>query len=352
MDKDNQELKHDDLNVSEVKSKIFSDAKVLGSLKDSFLEHSESYGITNIDMLFPDYKKAAGKPEFINNRVEWVKKVLDGVHKLPFARVKSLFADITSESIRAKGYIKGSIKLEDVFGLLSRTTEPTTVYKKQKLDRDDILDITDFDVVAWIKEEMRLKLDEEVARAILIGDGRPSYDPYRIDPECIRPILSDEDFYTIKYDIGAAPANKYTAFADACVRARKQYKGSGSPTLFTTEDVVTELLLLKDTTGRKLYNNLEDLKSALRVSDIQTVSYMEGLERNVATDSSKHHVIGIIVNLDDYSVGSNKGGEVSMFDDFDIDFNQLKYLLEARCSGALTTPYSAIVIEQVVPAKA
>lgn len=326
---------------------IFNDAKSCGSLKDAFLEHAANYGVKDIEQLFPEAKNVANKPAFLNNKVEWVNKVLGGVTQLPFAKVKTMFADISVDTVRAKGYVKGSLKEEDVFALLKRVTEPYTIYKKGKLDRDDIIDITDFDVVMWIKEAMRMKLDEELARAILIGDGRAASDNDKIDEESIRPIYNDADLYTIKQPIGDE-VNKYVGFMNACIRARKNYRGSGNPTLYTTEDLVAELLLLEDTTGRKLYKSVDELKAALRVSDIVTMSAMVGLERPASDSATKtHHVMGIIVNIMDYSVGADKGGKVSMFDDFDIDYNQQKFLIETRCSGALTTPYSAIVIEKI-----
>lgn len=327
---------------------IFNDAKSSGSLRDSFLEHAATYGVKEIEQLFPNARAASNKPAFINNNVEWVNKILGGVNQLPFARVKTLFADISKETVRAKGYVKGTLKEEDVFSLLKRTTEPYTIYKKGKLDRDDIVDITDFEVVAWIKEAMRMKLDEEVARAILIGDGRESVDNDKIDEECIRPILNDSDLFAIKVALGEE-ANKYEGFINAVVRSRKDYRGSGNPTLYTTEDVVAELLLLKDLNNRNIYKSVDELKSVLRVSDIVTLSDMVGLVRKTS-DDKVHNVMGIIVNIKDYSVGADKGGKVSMFDDFDIDYNQQKFLIETRCSGALTVPYSAMVIEDVQPA--
>lgn len=339
---------NNEFNPEQEVKKIFNDAQKHGSLKESFMAHADSYGVKEIEQLFPDAKTASAKPAFINNKVEWVNKILGNVTQLPFAKVKTMFADISKDTVRAKGYVKGKIKEEDAFALLKRTTEPYTIYKKGKLDRDDIIDITDFDVVAWIKESMRMKLDEELARAILIGDGRLTSDQHKIDEDCIRPILNDADLYTIKAAIGDE-TNKYVGFLNACIKSRKDYRGSGNPTLYTTEDLVAELLLLEDTTGRKLYKSVDELKSILRVSDIVTMSDMVGLVRST-NDSNTHNVMGIIVNIMDYSVGADKGGRVSLFDDFDIDYNQQKFLIETRCSGALTTPYSAIVIEEVVPA--
>lgn len=338
-------IEHSAINPEEEIASIFRDAKREGSLKEAFLAHAENYGVKDIEQLFPNSKSVSTKPTFINNNVEWVNKVLGKVKQLPFARVKTLFADISKDTVRAKGYVKGNLKEEDVFSLLKRTTEPFTIYKKGKLDRDDIVDITDFEVVAWIKETMRMKLDEELARAILIGDGRESVDNEKIDEECIRPIYNDSDLFTIKVALGEEP-NKYKAFINAIIRGRKEYRGSGNPVLFTTEDLISELLLLEDTNGRRLYTGLEELKSVLRVSDIVTLSDMIDLVRPTK-DNKVHKVIGVIVNLSDYSVGADKGGKVSMFDDFDIDYNQQKFLIETRCSGALTIPYSAMVIEDI-----
>ena len=269
--------------------------------------------------------------------------VLGTVHHTPFSRIKSMFADITEDEARAKGYIKGKLKKEEVFSLLKRTTTPTTVYKKQKMDRDDVIDITDFDVIAWLKSEMRMMLDEEIARAILIGDGRLSSSDDKINETNIRPIVSDDDLYTIKSKVtvaaNATGADKAKAFIDQVIRSRKEYKGSGNPTLFTTEDMVTECLLLEDKIGHKLYKTEAELATTMRVKEIVTVEVMEGLK-----DKNSKEVAGIIVNLADYNVGADKGGSVNMFDDFDIDYNQQKYLIETRCSGALVKPYSAITL--------
>ena len=327
-------------------SDILQSAQRIGSLKDAILEHADTYGINEINMLFPDATNLNKKPIFLNNNVEWVNKILSAITKQPFARVKVLMADISKETVRAKGYVKGDLKMEDVFELLTRTTEPTTIYKKQKLDRDDIVDITDFEVVEWIKQTMRMKLDEEIARAILIGDGRLESDPYKIDETCIRPVYKDSDLYTVKVPLGTED-NKHKAFINACVRSRKLYKGSGNPVLYTTEDLVSEILLLEDADGHRLYKTVDEIKAVLRVSDIVPMMDIEGLVRPTE-DGKTHNVLGIIANLTDYSVGANKGGQVAMFDDFDIDYNQQKYLIETRCSGALTVPYSAMVIEEVV----
>ena len=322
---------------------IISDAKRYGSMKDSFLAHTQDYGIENVDFLFPEPETLSMEPTFVQRDMGWVQKVMSGVHHTPFSRIKSMFADITADEARAKGYIKGNLKKEEVFTLLKRTTTPTTIYKKQKMDRDDVVDITDFDVIAWLKKEMRLMLDEEIARAILVGDGRlPSSDD-KINETNVRPILTDEDLYTVKTNITVAPdatgSEKAKAFIDAVIRSRKEYKGSGSPTLFTTEDMVTECLLLEDSIGHKLYKTEAELATTLRVKEIVTVEVMEGVQ-----DKNSHDVAGIIVNLADYNVGADKGGAVNMFDDFDIDYNQQKYLIETRCSGALVKPYSAIAL--------
>ena len=322
---------------------IISDAKRYGSMKDSFLAHTQDYGIENVDFLFPEPETLSMEPTFVQRDMTWVQKVMGSVHHTPFSRIKSLFADITADEARAKGYIKGKMKKEEVFTLLKRTTTPTTIYKKQKMDRDDVVDITDFDVIAWLKKEMRLMLDEEIARAILIGDGRlPSSDD-KINETNVRPILNDEDLYTVKANISVASnatgSEKAKAFIDEVIRSRKEYKGSGSPTLFTTEDMVTECLLLEDSLGHKLYKTEAELATTLRVKEIVTVEVMEGVQ-----DKNSHDVAGIVVNLADYNVGADKGGAVNMFDDFDIDYNQQKYLIETRCSGALVKPYSAIAL--------
>ena len=322
---------------------IISDAKRYGSMKDSFLAHTQTYGIENVDFLFPEPEALSMEPTFVQRDMTWVQKVMAGVHHTPFSRIKSLFADITADEARAKGYIKGNMKKEEVFTLLKRTTTPTTIYKKQKMDRDDVVDITDFDVIAWLKKEMRLMLDEEIARAILIGDGRLSSSDDKINETNVRPILTDEDLYTVKANItvaaNATGSEKAKAFIDEVIRSRKEYKGSGNPTLFTTEDMVTECLLLEDSMGHKLYKSEAELATTLRVKEIVTVEVMEGVQ-----DKNSHAVAGIIVNLADYNVGADKGGAVNMFDDFDIDYNQQKYLIETRCSGALIKPYSAIAL--------
>ena len=328
---------------------IISDAKRYGSMKDSFLAHTQNYGIENVDFLFPEPETLSMEPTFVQRDMTWVQKVMGSVHHTPFSRIKSLFADITADEARAKGYIKGKMKKEEVFTLLKRTTTPTTIYKKQKMDRDDVVDITDFDVIAWLKKEMRLMLDEEIARAILVGDGRLSSSDDKINETNVRPILTDEDLYTVKANItvasNATGSEKAKAFIDEVIRSRKDYKGSGNPTLFTTEDMVTECLLLEDSMGHKLYKSEAELATTLRVKEIVTVEVMEGVK-----DKNSHDVAGIIVNLADYNVGADKGGAVNMFDDFDIDYNQQKYLIETRCSGALIKPYSAIALAFVTGA--
>ena len=290
-------------------------------------------------------------PEFIKRNTDWVAEVMSGVHHTPFSRIKSMFADITADEARAKGYVKGNRKTEEIFGLLKRRTGPQTVYKKQKLDRDDIIDITDFNVVSWIKSEMRLMLDEELARAYLIGDGRPSSSDDKIDPLHIRPIYTDStDVFTIntvlKFANGMTDDQKAKAVIRAAVKSRKGYKGSGNPVCFTTEDWLTDMLLLEDGVGHRLYKTEQELATALRVRKIVTVPVMEGQTRIVG--GKQRGLIAIIVNLNDYTVGADKGGAVSLFEDFDIDYNQEKYLIETRCSGALTKPFSAIIIENEI----
>ena len=343
-DTENQEnvLSHDAMET------IIADGKRYGSLKESFLAHAEEYGIKEIETLFPEPKSLNNPPEFIKREMGWVQKVMSGVHHTPFSRIKSSFADITEDDARAKGYIKGKLKKEEVFSLLKRTTTPTTIYKKQKLDRDDVIDITDFDVVAWLKSEMRMMLDEEIARAILVGDGRLSSSDDKINEQNIRPIWKDEDLFnikaTIEVDASATPDQKAKAAIRAIIKSRKNYKGSGNPALYTTEDFLTDCLLLEDANGRVIYDTEEKLRTALRVSAIITVPVMEGLTRK-DDEGNDLDLLGIIVNLADYNVGADKGGAINMFDDFDIDYNQQKYLIETRCSGALIKPFSAISIE-------
>lgn len=344
-------LSHDDMEA------IFKDAKVMGSLKESFLAHTSEwdedpsdvviepgeYGIHNIDYLFPDAKAAGDYPSLVSRDMAWVSTVMNGCHHTPFSRIKTMAANITNEEARALGYMKGNLKKEEVFSLLKRTTDPQTIYKKQKLDRDDMIDITDFDVVAFLKTEMRTMLDEEIARAVLVGDGRIPGGDDKISEDHIRPIYKDADFYSIKKTINvpanATGADKAKEFIDEAVRARKDYKGSGSPTCFMTEDMLTECLLLEDGINHKLYADEAAVARAIRCEKIVTVPVMENL-----TDATYGDLAAIIVNLRDYNIGADKGGAISMFDDFDIDYNQMKYLIETRCSGALIKPYSAIVL--------
>ena len=324
---------------------VIADAKRYGSLKESALAH----GIDQIDWLFPEDTNVTNAPTFIDRDQGWVKDVMASVHHTPYSRIKSMFADITADEARARGYIKGNLKKEEVFTLLKRTTSPTTVYKKQKLDRDDVIDITDFDVVAWIKAEMRGKLDEELARAYLIGDGRLPDSDDKIKEDCIRPIWTDDTkLFTINKVVehdGSEEA-RAKAFIKAAIKARKGYKGSGNLTLYTTEDLLTEMLLLTDNEGRDLYEDESKLAKKLRVKKIVTVPVMENATRSL--DGAKRGLLGIFVNLADYNVGADKGGAVNMFDDFDIDYNAQKYLMETRCSGALIRPFSAIVLEEVL----
>lgn len=325
---------------------IINDAKRFGSMKESVLQHADTYGIQQIDWLFPDARNQNMPPEFIKRDTTWVQKVMSGVHHTPFSRIKSMFADITEDDARAKGYMKGKLKKEEVFSLLKRTTSPTTVYKKQKMDRDDIIDITDFDVVSWLKSEMRMMLDEELARAMLIGDGRLASSDDKINEQNIRPILKDAELFTIQAAVNVSSSatadDVAKEFIRTAIKTRKDYKGSGNPMLFTTEDMLTDLLLLEDAIGHTLYDEAS-LGRKLRVREIVTVPVMEGVKGLGGGD-----VLGIIVNLQDYNVGADKGGAINMFDDFDIDYNQQKYLIETRCSGALIKPYSAIVLEKKV----
>ena len=340
-DNDNEQgvLKH---SMDEINAAI-ADGKSCGSMKDAFIAH----GIEDVEWLFPEDHLLDNPPRIIDNDQTWVGKVMSSVHHIPFSRIKSMSADLTEEDARAKGYIKGNFKKEQVFGLLKRSTSPTTVYKKQKMDRDDIADITGFDVIAWLKQEMRTKLNEELARAYLIGDGRNAASDDKINEGNIRPIVSDDDFYTIKVEAqvasGADTETKIKAAMNASLKARKDYKGSGNPTLFTTEDNLTDMLLLEDKIGHRLYKNEAEVAQALRVKEIVTVPQMAGMK-----GAKGGELFGIVVNLTDYTVGADKGGAVNMFDDFDIDYNQQKYLIETRCSGALTVPFSAMAIEYKV----
>lgn len=341
-------LKHsiDDINS------IIKGAKTSGTLKAAFdnagVEQGEidelSHGIDNIDWLFPEDHLLDTTPRIIDKPDDWVSVVMGGVKHIPFSRFKSMFADLTPEDARAKGYVKGNYKIEEVFGLLRRSTGPTTVYKKQKLDRDDVSDITSFDVVSWLRNEMRYKLNRELALAYILGDGRQAASEDKIDENCIRPIFNDADLFTIKVQVATTGLSKvedkYKAFIKQVIRSRKEYRGSGTPAMFTTEDALTEMLLLEDGMGRPLYADEAALARKLRVSKIVTVPEMDGRKGAKGGD-----LAAVIVNLSDYTVGADKGGAVSMFDDFDIDYNAMKYLIETRCSGALTTPYSAMAIE-------
>lgn len=339
---------------------VLDDAKMYGSLRESAFQHDMmdlslddvlAHGITDVEKLFPDYKTNSSIPSFISRDMEWVDGVMNSVSRTPFSRVKSLFADITEDEARAKGYIKGKEKKEEVFKVLRRTTDPQTIYKKQKMHRDDMIDITDFEVVAWLKGEMRTMLNEELAGAILCGDGRTSSDDDHISHDHIRPIWTDDKLFAtnvvIKTKTTDGEDKKYQDFIKAAIKARKGYRGSGTPVLYTTEDNLTGMLLLTDTTGRDLYDSVEKLANKLRVSKIVTVPVMENRKRTDAQDSKEHHLEGVIVNLKDYNVGADKGGSVTLFDDFDIDYNAQKYLIETRCSGALTVPHSAITLESV-----
>lgn len=353
-------ISHDDMK------QILKDAKQLGSLReavkanieDGVLSHAipmegmegstgnQTYGFNDPDMLFPDYKSLNNPPEWLSREMGWVKKIMAQVHHTPFSRIKSQYANITEDEARARGYMKGKLKKEEVFTLLKRTTDPQTVYKKQKLDRDDIIDITDFDVVAWIKAEMRVMLDEECARAMLIGDGRPSDSDDKIHEIHIRPVVTDAPLFntvikvTVPADADEATIAKETI--KAVIRGRKNYKGTGKPTFWTTEDVITEMLLLEDGIGHPMYKTEEELSTKLRVADCQSVEVMEGMK--ITYEGTEYPLIGTIVNFADYNVGADKGGAVSLFDDFDIDYNQQKYLIETRFSGALIKPFSALTL--------
>ena len=344
-DKDTHEtvLKH---SIDEING-IVKTAKSHGTMKQAFEDAMDAdelaHSIDNVEWLFPEDHVLDNPPKIIDRDQTWVGIVMGGVHHIPFSRFKSQFADLTEDDAQAKGYIKGNFKKEQVFGLLRRSTSPTTVYKKQKMDRDDVIDITSFDVVAWLKQEMRAKLNEEIALAILFGDGRPAASEDKIDENCIRPIYNDQDLFTIKTQVtatGKTVEEKYKELIKAVLRSRKEYKGSGTPTAFMSEDALTEMLLLEDTIGHPLYADEAALARKLRVAKIVTVPRMEGMKGAKGGD-----LACLIVNLADYTVGAYKGGAVSMFDDFDIDFNAMKYLIETRCSGALTTPYSAIAVE-------
>ena len=340
VDDNTEVLQHDDM------MDIIADGKKYGSLKESVLQH----GIENIGVLFPDAKSVDEQPVTISRPMDWVNSIMSGVKRTPFSRIKSSTIDVTGEAARAKGYTKGKKKTEEIVTALKRSTDPTTIYKKQKLDRDDVIDITDFDVVSWIKKEMRIMLDEEIARAILIGDGRVASHDDKIEETKIRPIWTDSDVYTLKETVATPTSDsdedRAKAFIRTAIKARKNYRGSGSPTLYITEDMLTEMLLLEDNNGRQIYDSETKLATALRVSKIVSVPVMENQTREDGAKTKQ--LMGIIVNIHDYTVGADKGGSVNMFDDFDIDYNAQKYLIETRCSGALTTPASAIAIEAEV----
>ena len=356
---ENNQVDNDETVLSHAEiEEIFRDAKQYGTLKHSLEAHGienimhsidvgTTYGVKNIEYLFPDAKTVTTTPELVKRNDDWVSKVMGAVHHTPFSRIKSTAANLTEDEARAKGYMKGKLKKEEVFSLLKRTTEPTTIYKKQKLDRDDVIDITDFDVVAWIKSEMRMMLNEEIARAILIGDGRLTSSDDMIPEDHIRPVAFDSALYTVPikvtFDGNPTDDDKAKGIIHGIIKGRKEYKGSGNPVMYTTEDTLTDMLLMEDKMGRVVYDSVTKLATALRVSEIVTVPVMEGLK-----DSEGNDVIAVIVNLADYNVGADRGGEVNMFDDFDIDYNAMKYLIETRCSGALTKPYSALVVKTKV----
>lgn len=345
---DNDTTTTEDVLTHSEMTAIFDDAKRSGSLKEAVIAH----GIEDIEILFPDAKNLNNEPEFIKRNDDWVAKVLGGVHHTPFSRIKTIFADITAAEARAKGYQKGKLKIEEVFKLLKRVTNPTTVYKKQALDRDDMLDITDFNVLPWMKREVRMMLDEELARAFLVGDGRDPVDEAndKINEDCIRPIWKMEDLFTVKVAINVTSSStaeeKAKAFIKACIKSRKNYKGSGNPDMFMSEDMLTDCLLIEDTNGRVIYDSVQKLAAALRVREIIPVPVMEGLTRT-DDEEKTYELAGIYVNLKDYNVGTDKGGEINFFDDFDIDYNKQKYLMETRCSGTLVKPYSAVALEFV-----
>ena len=344
-----EEMKHNIFDADEMESEnvlshsdmeaIMADGVNYGSLKKSALAH----GFENIDYLFPDYQSIENTPAMIMRDMDWVTKLMNGTHHTPFSKLKSIGADLTADEARAKGYVKGKLKKEQVVKLLKRTTGPTTVYKKQKMDRDDVIDITDFDVVAWLKAEMRIMLNEEIARAVLIGDGRDITDEDKIDEEKIRPIAKDEDLYTIKSIVEGDDTTTISKnVIRAAVKARKDYKGSGNPTFYASNSVITDLSLMEDSIGRRLYTTDAELAAALRVKDIVEVPIME--DATITLAGVEYDILGVIVNPSDYNIGADKGGAVSMFDDFDIDYNKQIYLIETRLSGALIKPYSAIVL--------
>jgi hypothetical protein len=346
---DGNEYEADDVLTHDEFSAIMADAKNAPSLKDVFLAH----GVTSLDVLFPEAKMVRPTPDMMTRQMGWVDKLWNSVHRSPFARVKSVAANLTLDAARAKGYVKGTQKVDEQFNLLTREVLPQTIYKKQTLDRDDVVDITDLDVIAWLKQEMRLMLNEELCRAVLIGDGRGATAPDKIKEANIIPIAKDADTYTIHYTVthaeDATIDEKSSDLVDAAVRARKDYQGTGNPVMFATNDIITNMLLAKDKLGRRLYKDMTELAAALRVSEVIEVPVMEGATRTVTVDgtTTTYNIEAVIVNPADYTIGADKGGAVSLFDDFDIDYNQMKYLIETRCSGALTRPHSAISIETV-----
>ena len=330
-------LTHDQFNA------IMADARQMGSLKAAVIKHAGTYGIDDINYLFPDARNVTAEPTWISRDMEWVAGVLSGTRHTPFSRIRSLHADITADEARAKGYVTTAQKVDEVFPILRRITNPTTVYKKQKLDRDDVVDITDFNVVSWLKREMRVMLNEELARAILVGDGRAGADPDHIDETAIRPIWADDALFVTHKQVASTQGTD--DLIDDLITARVDYRGSGSPSLFVAPSFLTAMLLLKDADGYRIYKSISELEAELRVKEIVEVPIMEGLQR---TDTVDYNLRAIMVNLRDYTVGADKGGEINMFDDFDIDYNQYKYLIETRVSGAMVLPKAAVVLEQAV----
>lgn len=335
------EIRHADEFVQEELDSVLADARRNGRLSDSVISHAQNYGITNIDILFPDAQAIRNTPDFYGRRTEWVNAVLNNTQHVPFSRIKSMYADITADEARARGYTldrnNNKRKIDEVFNVLKRVTTPQTVYKKQKLDRDDIIDITSFDVVAWLKQEMRIMLDEEIARAVLVGDGRDVSDESKIRTDSIRPIAFDDDVYTIKVQV--EDADDVTAMIDQVTQAQVNYRGSGTPTFYASPSLIAKMMTQRDQLNHRMYSTRNDLASELSVSNIVDVPILD-----TAKSEDGRPVLGLIGNLKDYTIGADRGGNVSMFDDFDIDFNQQKYLMETRCSGALTLPKSFIAI--------
>lgn len=335
------EIRHADEFVHEELDAVLADARRNGRLSDSVISHAQNYGITNIDILFPDAQAIRNTPDFYGRRTEWVNAVLNNTQHVPFSRIKSMYADITADEARARGYTldrnNNKRKIDEVFNVLKRVTTPQTVYKKQKLDRDDIVDITSFDVVAWLKQEMRIMLDEEIARAVLVGDGRDVSDESKIRTDSIRPIAFDDDVYTIKVQV--EDADDVTAMIDQVTQAQVNYRGSGTPTFYASPSLIAKMMTQRDQLNHRMYSTRNDLASELSVSNIVDVPILD-----TAKSEDGRPVLGLIGNLKDYTIGADRGGNISMFDDFDIDFNQQKYLMETRCSGALTLPKSFIAI--------